>query len=73
MKFLLSLFLWIIIIKTIWSQEIPYIEHLSHREGKVETYYTKGSESKAEYLLIPENLYISYVPASKAIAANFPE
>jgi hypothetical protein len=50
MKFLLSLFLWIIIIKTIWSQEIPYIKHLSHREGKVETYYTKGSESKAEYL-----------------------
>jgi hypothetical protein len=50
MKFLLSIFLWIIIIKTIRGQEIPYIEHLSHREGKVETYYTKGSESKAEYL-----------------------
>jgi len=50
MKFLLSIFLWIIIITKIWSQEIPYIEYLSHREGKVETYYTKGSESKAEYL-----------------------
>ncbi len=50
MKFLLSIILWIIIITKIWSQEIPYIDSLAHREGRIETYFTKGSESKAEYL-----------------------
>jgi hypothetical protein len=50
MKFILSLLLCLITITTIYSQEIPHIEYLSHREGRVETYYTEGSELKAEYL-----------------------
>jgi hypothetical protein len=50
MKFILSLLACLITVTRIWSQEIPYIEYLSHREGKIQTYYTEGSESKAEYL-----------------------
>ncbi len=43
------------------SQEIPHLEHLSHRGGKVETYYTKSSESKAEYLqMLVEDAMLFY-------------
>ncbi len=42
-------------------QEIPHLEHLSHRGGKVETYYTKSSESKAEYLqMLVEDAMLFY-------------
>ena len=50
MKILLSLFLWIITLSRIWSQEIPYIQHLSSIDGKVKTYYADGCKSKAIYL-----------------------
>jgi len=50
MKLLLSIFLWIIILPSIWSQEIPYIQHLSSIDGKVKTYYADGYKSKALYL-----------------------